>query len=667
MIKVDESDPIGELEPSFPFKDITIRRGVDMKEHYELQSEIGRGKFGTVFKCREKATSLMLAAKFVGIVHKQDRRNVEREVEIMCELQHPRLIQLYDAFEANNAMCFILELVEGGELFERVIGDDFVLTEKAVTIFMRQICEGVQFIHSKNILHLDLKPENILCLTKTGNRIKIIDFGLARKFNPENKLQVLFGTPEFVAPEVVNFDAIGFGTDMWSVGVICYVLLSGLSPFMGETDVETMSNVTIAQYDFDDEAFDSISNDAKDFIKKLLVKDHKSRLTATECLSHRWMQKKKPKKMVRKSSSKKLVKQIEEKTKQTPDVMETAICTGQDAILFPLDVSKENLKELCSKSRSQSPLEIATVSPTLAQLRILQKDSKTSKTCGNDDDNMPTPAEISTGKSRVMAAIPLNTTATTSGVSLNTAVTTSGVPQHTAATTPSVPQHTAAMTPGVPQHTAATTSGSSTGVAVDTTPEVVIVKGVADRQRTSTTTWSQTTFRTMTDNANCSNNYRRASDVSYTFSNFRTSSAAASSSNFLGQELRDLQTMMLGDRSEALQQDSSAGNPGSSLHKLLLNRQHLTAAVADRKPKFKFSSMNRDVPTGSPPPVSNLLYYMTAAAAAASSSSSSSSACRSAPHSKRASPEHESTSAREMLLKLFYGGSDTVAEPNLST
>ncbi|XP_060871761.1 death-associated protein kinase related-like isoform X2 [Metopolophium dirhodum] len=599
MIKVDESDPIGELEPSFPFKDITIRRGVDMKEHYELQSEIGR--------------------------------------------------------------------VEGGELFERVIGDDFVLTEKAVTIFMRQICEGVQFIHSKNILHLDLKPENILCLTKTGNRIKIIDFGLARKFNPENKLQVLFGTPEFVAPEVVNFDAIGFGTDMWSVGVICYVLLSGLSPFMGETDVETMSNVTIAQYDFDDEAFDSISNDAKDFIKKLLVKDHKSRLTATECLSHRWMQKKKPKKMVRKSSSKKLVKQIEEKTKQTPDVMETAICTGQDAILFPLDVSKENLKELCSKSRSQSPLEIATVSPTLAQLRILQKDSKTSKTCGNDDDNMPTPAEISTGKSRVMAAIPLNTTATTSGVSLNTAVTTSGVPQHTAATTPSVPQHTAAMTPGVPQHTAATTSGSSTGVAVDTTPEVVIVKGVADRQRTSTTTWSQTTFRTMTDNANCSNNYRRASDVSYTFSNFRTSSAAASSSNFLGQELRDLQTMMLGDRSEALQQDSSAGNPGSSLHKLLLNRQHLTAAVADRKPKFKFSSMNRDVPTGSPPPVSNLLYYMTAAAAAASSSSSSSSACRSAPHSKRASPEHESTSAREMLLKLFYGGSDTVAEPNLST
>jgi len=378
----------------------------------------------------------------------------------------------------------------------------------------------------------------------------------------------------------------------------------------------------------------------------------RSRLTATECLSHQWMQKKNPKKMVRKSSSKKLVKQIEEKTTQAPMVVKTTTCTGPEALLLPLDASKENLKELCSKSRSQSPLEIAAVSPTLAQLRILQKDSKPPKTCGND--NMSTPAETATGEC---------TATMTSGIPQHTATTTSCAPKHTATTTFGTPQHTATTTSGTPQHTAVTSSGAT----VDKTPAVDIVNGIAERQQTSsTTTWSQTTYRTMTNSVNCSNNYRRASDVSYTFSNFRTSTVAAASSNFLGQELRDLQTMMLGDRSETLQQDSSAGGSGSSLHKLLLNRQHLTAAVTDRKPKFKFSSMNRDVPAGSPPPVSNLLYYMTAAAAAASSSSSSSS-CRSAPHSKRASPEHESTSAREMLLKLFYGGSDTVAEPNLST
>ncbi|XP_044259471.1 myosin light chain kinase, smooth muscle-like [Tribolium madens] len=293
MIRVDENDPVGEVQLSFPYRNVQIQRGVDPKELYELESEIGRGKFGTVYKCREKATGLSLAAKFIAVPKKEDRRNVEREVDIMKTLQHPRLIQLYDAFENGKVMCVILELIEGGELFERVIDDDFVLTEKSCTVFMRQICEGVDFIHKQRILHLDMKPENILCLTRTGNRIKIIDFGLARRFDPDKKLQVLFGTPEFVAPEVVNFDQIGFGTDMWSVGVICYVLLSGLSPFMGATDVETMANVTIAKYDFDDEAFQEISDTAKDFIQKLLKKDLNQRMSAEECLNHEWLKRKK--------------------------------------------------------------------------------------------------------------------------------------------------------------------------------------------------------------------------------------------------------------------------------------------------------------------------------------------------------------------------------------
>ncbi|XP_066998813.1 myosin light chain kinase, smooth muscle [Anabrus simplex] len=292
MIQVDETDPIGEVDPSFPYRDVQMRRGEDMKDYYDLMTELGRGKFGTVYRCCEKSTGLQLAAKFVATPKREDRRNVEREVDIMRQLQHPRLIQLYDAFDNGKVMCVVLELIEGGELFERVIDDDFILTEKACTIFMRQICEGIEFIHQQNILHLDMKPENILCLTKTGNRIKIIDFGLARKYDPQKKLQVLFGTPEFVAPEIVNFDQIGFGTDMWSVGVICYVLLSGLSPFMGETDIETMANVTIAKYDFDDEVFNEISTDAKDFIQKLLLKDRDRRMTATQCLGHSWLKRK---------------------------------------------------------------------------------------------------------------------------------------------------------------------------------------------------------------------------------------------------------------------------------------------------------------------------------------------------------------------------------------
>ena len=121
---------------------------------------------------------------------------------------------------ASPSLCSI----SGGELLERVINDDYILTERECVHFMRQICDGIRFMHDHNILHLDLKPENILCITQNSNEIKIIDFGLARKFDPRQEMRVMFGTPEFVAPEVINYDQIGCGTDMWSVGVICYIL-----------------------------------------------------------------------------------------------------------------------------------------------------------------------------------------------------------------------------------------------------------------------------------------------------------------------------------------------------------------------------------------------------------------------------------------------------------
>ncbi|XP_029168752.1 calcium/calmodulin-dependent protein kinase type IV-like isoform X2 [Nylanderia fulva] len=276
----------------------------------------------------------MLAAKVVNIMKKEDRRTVQREVEIMRRLQHPRLIQLYDAIDAGKQIYVILELIDGGELFERVIDDDFVLTERSCAVFMRQICEGMEFMHSQKILHLDLKPENILCLTKEGNRIKIIDFGLAREYDPNKKLQVLFGTPEFVAPEVVNFDQIGFGTDIWSIGVICYVLLSGLSPFMGDTDIETMANVTIAKYDFDHEAFAEISEDAKDFIRCLLVKDKEKRMTAAQCREHRWL--------ARKTSK---TRSQEEAAKRMAFLENRPLGVIRDGHLEEeLDVTKDNLR-----------------------------------------------------------------------------------------------------------------------------------------------------------------------------------------------------------------------------------------------------------------------------------------------------------------------------------
>ncbi|KAF7496646.1 Myosin light chain kinase 3 [Sarcoptes scabiei] len=254
---LNESEPEGESEPPFQPRNVKVKRTNPTSE-YVLGEELGRGKFGIVRRCHEKSTNKKLAAKFINTTCPQDRKDVEREVDIMCSLQHPRLLQLYDAFDdGKNQMCLIMECIEGGELFERVIDDDFVLTEKLA-----------QFLFDKFV-----KPENVLCVTRTGNRIKLIDFGFARKY--DKGLQVMFGTPEFAAPEVINFEDVGYTTDMWAVGVITYVLLSGLSPFMGDSDLETMANVTRAEFDFNDESFDPISEQAKDFISKLLVKDKK--------------------------------------------------------------------------------------------------------------------------------------------------------------------------------------------------------------------------------------------------------------------------------------------------------------------------------------------------------------------------------------------------------
>jgi serine/threonine protein kinase len=142
-------------------------------------------------------------------------------------------------------------------------------------------------MHRQKIVH-HLKPENIMCHTRTSHEIKIIDFGLAKKLT-DVPVCVLFGTPEFVAPEIINYEPIGTETDMWSLGVICYVLLSGLSPFMGETDAETFANITRAYYDFDDDAFNAVSQNARDFISSLLVKRKENRMSAEESLKHRWL------------------------------------------------------------------------------------------------------------------------------------------------------------------------------------------------------------------------------------------------------------------------------------------------------------------------------------------------------------------------------------------
>ncbi|XP_058397780.1 death-associated protein kinase 2 isoform X1 [Diceros bicornis minor] len=267
-----------------------------VEDFYDIGEELGSGQFAIVKKCREKSTGLEYAAKFIKKRQSRAsrrgvcREEIEREVSILRQVLHPNVITLHDVFENRTDVVLILELVSGGELFD-FLAQKESLSEEEATSFIKQILDGVNYLHAKKIAHFDLKPENIMLLDKNIPipHIKLIDFGLAHEIEDGVEFKNIFGTPEFVAPEIVNYEPLGLEADMWSIGVITYILLSGASPFLGDTKQETLANITAVSYDFDEEFFSQTSELAKDFIRKLLVKETRKRLTIEEALRHPWI------------------------------------------------------------------------------------------------------------------------------------------------------------------------------------------------------------------------------------------------------------------------------------------------------------------------------------------------------------------------------------------
>ncbi|NP_001084771.1 death associated protein kinase 1 S homeolog [Xenopus laevis] len=275
---------------------MTVFRQDNVDNYYDIGEELGSGQFAVVKKCQEKSAGTHYAAKFIKKRRTKSsrrgvtREDIEREVSILKEIQHPNVITLHEVYENKTDVILILELVAGGELFD-FLAEKESLTEEEATEFIKQILNGVNYLHSLQIAHFDLKPENIMLLDRNAPkpRIKIIDFGLAHRIDSGNEFKNIFGTPEFVAPEIVNYEPLGLESDMWSIGVITYILLSGASPFLGETKQETLANISAVSYDFEEEFFSSTSALAKDFIRRLLVKDPKKRMTIQDSLSHPWI------------------------------------------------------------------------------------------------------------------------------------------------------------------------------------------------------------------------------------------------------------------------------------------------------------------------------------------------------------------------------------------
>ncbi|XP_061837955.2 myosin light chain kinase, smooth muscle [Nerophis lumbriciformis] len=268
---------------------VTMERAHKVTDHYHVLEKLGMGKFGLVFKLRHKESGRVCAGKFYKGRRAKEREAAGKEIELMNKLHHPKLVRCLAAYDHKPEIVMVMEFIAGGELFERIVDDSFEHTEPASVRYMLQILQGVSFMHQQSIVHLDLKPENIVCVDTTGTAIKIIDFGLASQLDNKTPLKVMQGTPEFVAPEVINYEPVCLATDMWSIGVICYILLSGESPFQGSSDADTLALVTAAQWEFDEESFEEITDEAKHFISSLLEKDPRRRMSCDEALAHPWM------------------------------------------------------------------------------------------------------------------------------------------------------------------------------------------------------------------------------------------------------------------------------------------------------------------------------------------------------------------------------------------
>lgn len=269
------------------------------KEVYKIgKSPLGQGGFGVVYKCEHRTTKQIRAVK---IVSKKKIKNMEKfqlEITILQKLDHPNVLKLFEYFDEDKDIYLVTERCKGGELFDRIVEENFFSEYDSAKIF-RQILQSLNYCHTQGIAHRDIKPENFLFETKSKDSdIKIIDFGLSRILSSKDegkgkkgleRMDTKAGTPSYVSPEVLAGN-YGIECDMWSAGCVLYILLCGYPPFYGDDDYELCQNVIKGKFEMDGEEWDEISKEAKNLIKSLICKPEK-RLTAGEALNHKWFKK----------------------------------------------------------------------------------------------------------------------------------------------------------------------------------------------------------------------------------------------------------------------------------------------------------------------------------------------------------------------------------------
>lgn len=264
--------------------------------HYELGEEVGRGHFGYTCYGKGKKGSLKGLDVAVKVIPKAKMttaiaiEDVRREVKILRALTgHKNLVQFYESYEDDENVYVVMELCQGGELLDRILSRGGKFSEEDAKAVMVQILSVTAYCHLQGVVHRDLKPENFLYTSKDENSpLKAIDFGLSDYVKPDERLNDIVGSAYYVAPEVLH-RAYGTEADMWSIGVIAYILLCGSRPFWARTESGIFRAVLKADPSFDEAPWPSLSPEAIDFVKRLLNKDYRKRLTAAQALSHPWL------------------------------------------------------------------------------------------------------------------------------------------------------------------------------------------------------------------------------------------------------------------------------------------------------------------------------------------------------------------------------------------
>jgi len=260
----------------------------DIRNHFVLMDRVlGMGNYSTVYLGVSSRTKERVAIKRV----RKDlckQNNLENEINILLQIDHPNVVKLFAIFENEDYVFLVMELVTGGELFDRIVEKERYSEKDALGV-MRQLLAGISYLHSKGIAHRDLKPENVLLENgDDGAVIKIADFGLSRVYTEESIMLTSCGTAGYIAPEILKTLPYQNEVDMWSVGVIMYILLCGYPPFYDENDAQLFEKIMQCRYEFHEQYWEHISNEAKELIRGLLKVDPKERLSAEEALKSPW-------------------------------------------------------------------------------------------------------------------------------------------------------------------------------------------------------------------------------------------------------------------------------------------------------------------------------------------------------------------------------------------